>query len=97
MPAMLVEPDTLTEGAALRYGTALHRINETLDLADPEAETVELYAGDVRDALRGLHANAFKAQRDKVKGKWPGELIQVATAEARKLVAAALNPSSAAP
>lgn len=97
MPAMMVEPDALTDGEQIRYGTGLHRINEALDTADAEADAVELYAGDIRDALRGLHANAFKPLRDKLKGKPAGELVSVATAEARKLVAAALNPASAAP
>jgi len=84
--------DAMLEGDAIRYGTALHRINEIVEDQPMDQESAEFHAGDVRDVLRLCDEKSFQEVRDKVKGKPTGESVTLTLSQCRPLVAAALKP-----
>lgn len=91
-------PDTMTaqdeNETVIRYGTALHRVNEIVDDQPADQESTEFYAGDIRDVLRLCDEKSFKDLRDKVKGKPVGESVSLPVAQCRQLVATAIKPGS---
>ena len=86
-------PDVMVEAEDIRYGTALHRVNEVVEDQPLDQESADFLAGDIRDVCRVCDEKSFADIREKIKGRPSGESVNLTLSLVRQLVSAARRPA----
>jgi hypothetical protein len=90
--------DPLTAAGEIIYGTALYRLQDTVDNEPQDQESTGFYAGDIRDCCAVCESKdkAIGDLLEKVRGQVAGAVVSLPIADVKKLIDAVRKPKTPA-